>query len=137
MSKDEIKCNAARATAIAAVNATVQHMFLGLFMSEFRCNKWYMPYTEERGNAIQCRIEGRTDKGTLVDASCVLYLGKSDSEMYEFPFSKIYVSVFDPDTELGADELFLYDENTYFEYCRYRENYEWKFMLVQLEECPY
>lgn len=62
MSKDEIKFNAACATSIAAVNATVQHMFLGLFMSEFKCNKWYIGYTEERGNAIQCSIEGRTHR---------------------------------------------------------------------------
>ncbi len=141
MSKSEIKFNAARATAVAAVNATVQHMFLGLFMSEFTCDKWYMEYTEKRGNAIQCSIKGRTDKGTRVEASCTLVLGSSDSETYEFPFSKIYVTIDDPEVEYEPGEressMFLWDENLYFEFCRYRENLEWKFMLVQLEDCQY
>jgi len=141
MPKDEIKFNAARATAIAAVNATVQHTFLGLFVSEFKCEKWCMEGIEKRGKAVQCSIEGRTDKGTRVNACCTLVLGNSDSETSKFPFSNIYVTIDDPDVEYGPgeqeDSMFLFYDLRFFEFCRYYEDYEWKFMIVELEECPY
>jgi len=82
-----------RATAIAAINAVVQHLELGLFMSELKIVESALNCDPKDGNVRACEISGRTNNNTSVDAHCILMPKDNLDEICSFPFKRIIVIV--------------------------------------------
>ena len=92
--RENIKLPATRATAIAAANAVVNHLKLGLFISEFnnlRNSTFRNP--ELKGNAC-VYMEGRTNTGAYIVFTGTIIFKRDRSG--QFPVEKVVVTYHGP-----------------------------------------
>ena len=88
---DDIKLPATRATAVAAANAVVSHLKLGLFISEFNnLGSWILRNCKLAGNACVA-IDGRSNTGMYIPITGTVIF-KQDRNG-QFPIEKVLITM--------------------------------------------
>ncbi len=116
---DNIKIPATRATAIAAANAVVVHLKLGLFISEFKLGSRELDEDYKLAGNVRVSMEGRTNTGTYVMLTGAVIFKKDRSG--QFPIDKVFVTFHGP-----------YMGNMTFYECTFSEQIE----VRELKESP-
>jgi hypothetical protein len=87
---DDIKLPATRATAIAAANAVVSHLKLGLFISEVNHLASYTIRNRKFEGHASIAIEGRSNTGDYICfTGTVLY---KEDRSGQFPVEKVFIT---------------------------------------------
>lgn len=89
---DKMKVGAVRASAIAAANAVIRHLNLGLFASEFEINDYCTRGIIQNRTCAGVRIEGRTNTNRCFKLSAnVVFLQAGDVLGRSFPIERVFV----------------------------------------------
>lgn len=99
---EKLKLSVTRSTAIASLNAVVNHLKLGLFVSQF--DELADSYGIRWGKFATHRhvpMSGRTNQGTWVEASCTV-LFKKDRPEDGFPIEKTFLFLKDSSEDGGT-----------------------------------
>ena len=121
---DNMTIGLTRATAIAAVNAVVKHLELGLFVAEYRELGNFPIRSNKPAGYTNVSIKGRVNTGSLIFTSNYVFFQTDRNAT--FPIEKVIVSIHDPDREGYADE------HLYFE-CTFGDD----FVIKKLKEAPF
>lgn len=87
-----MKVGAVRASAIAAANAVIRHLNLGLFASEFEINDYCIRGIIQNRTCAGIRIEGRTNTNRYFKlSSTVVFLQPENVLGRSFPIERVFV----------------------------------------------
>ncbi len=92
----DLKITCSRAVAIAAANTLVQHLGLGLFLSEFQFKPEPMRDVDWNARTVRVRIEGQTTDNWHGIEATVTMIAK-DEPTFGFPHEKVFIDLHQKD----------------------------------------